>query len=93
VTDPNDIMFWQYTGQLTLSDDDKRAICDIYPPHRETSGQCSFLPRHGFAAECASSQEQLRCSGSGSGSGSGAGALVVMVVGLALGWGRRARGR
>jgi matrixin len=64
VSDPSDVMFWQYTGQTSLSDDDKRAMCTLYPPHRAGSGTCEDLPRHGFSAECADTQPELTCAAS-----------------------------
>jgi hypothetical protein len=36
----------------SLSDDDIRGICAIYPPERQTD-HCDFAPRGGFASECA----------------------------------------
>lgn len=45
-----------------LSTDDINAICTTYPLDRDTQGECDFLPRHGFASECLSDQDEGTCA-------------------------------
>ncbi len=80
VSDSGDVMFWQYTGQVSLSDDDKRAMCAIYPPHRPGSGTCDDLPRHGFSPECADAQPELTCAASPLVARPGASAALLLVM-------------
>ncbi|APR84969.1 Hypothetical protein A7982_10318 [Minicystis rosea] len=39
----------------TLSDDDRKGICNIYPPGAITDA-CDATPRHGFSTQCAADQ-------------------------------------
>ena len=92
VSESSDVMFWQYTGQVSLSDD-KRAMCAIYPPRRPGSGTCDDLPRHGFSPECADAQPELTCPASPlvARPGASAALLLVMLIGLTLPLRRRDR--
>ena len=58
--DPNATMFAEYgggTGFRTLSADDERGICAIYPPGRTPTTQ-SCEPRHGFSGFYASTSSR-----------------------------------
>jgi hypothetical protein len=60
-------MFAVYSAGSTdfrsLSPDDDAAICDAYPPKDELPA-CNPIPRHGFATECSSDQEEGSCAAS-----------------------------
>lgn len=50
------------TDLRILTADDQQAICAAYPPDRTAQGACTAIPRHGFAPECESRQDYVRCS-------------------------------
>lgn len=88
-------MFPDYSRGTTtirnLTDDDRAAICVAYPPDRALAGECTGLPRHGFAPECGADQTYVKCA-----MGSGGGALPIWPVLSALallGLRRTIRGR
>jgi hypothetical protein len=91
-------MFPDYTkGTIdirTLQPDDQGAICTAYPPGRHATGDCTGLPRHGYAPECVDQQTYVKCGvsagqvGGPDGPGGGA-ALAAIAAALAA----RARGR
>jgi hypothetical protein len=91
VTDPNDVMYPRYTGALTLSVDNIRSICAAYPPGRHASGACTYLPRHGFSAECAADQQRLTCGAAGrpGAAGSWVGVLAALLGAVTLGCRKR----
>ena len=45
-----------------LSADDEQAICSAYPPDRTATGECTAIPRHGFAPECKNEQTYVTCA-------------------------------
>jgi MYXO-CTERM domain-containing protein len=52
-------------GFRSLGDDDLSAICSIFPPGKEAvPASCNPIPRHGFAAECATEQPAAHCAAS-----------------------------
>jgi len=59
-------MFPNYPPQSitlrSLEDDDMAAICAAYPKGRATEGECSYLPRHGYASECLDEQYVSDCA-------------------------------
>ena len=61
-----------------LAPDDRAAICAVYPPDRTPEGECTGIPRHGFAPECGAEQTYVSCS-----AGRGEGTPWGWVVGLA----------
>jgi Matrixin len=71
------------TSLRTLSSDDVAAICDIYPPGRKTEGKCDYLPRHGFAPECAAEQREGDCALGAREPATGFGLVVLTLLGLA----------
>lgn len=48
--------------ERSLTDDDKRGICAMYPPWPIDREACNPIPRHGFASECASEQPKHGCA-------------------------------
>jgi hypothetical protein len=42
--------------------DDIAAICDAYPPGRIGTGDCTGIPRHGWAPVCYAAQTYVRCA-------------------------------
>jgi hypothetical protein len=69
-------MFPDYTRGTTtirqLAPDDIAAICATYPANRKKAGECTAIPRHGFAPECVEDQTYVKCSvSSGEGGDSG----------------------
>ncbi len=78
------------TSLRTLADDDIAAICDTYPAGRRTEGKCDYLPRHGFAPECAASQREGDCALGAEEPAAGFGLVLVALLGLAS---RRRLGR
>jgi hypothetical protein len=59
-------MFASYTpGTITIRQpaaDDVAALCDAYPVGRSATGECTGIPRHGFASECFAAQTYVRCA-------------------------------
>ncbi len=59
-------MFPNYPPQSidlrTLENDDMAAICVTYPPNRIADGECTYLPRHGYASECLDEQVRADCA-------------------------------
>ena len=63
-------MAWRWRFSLSLSvptlatdelhADDMQAVCNAYPPGRETAFKCDGLPRPGYSLECADVQQGLR---------------------------------
>lgn len=47
-------------SKRTLTQDDKKAVCALYPPTEET--RCNAMPRHGFSSECSNMQPNNDCS-------------------------------
>lgn len=47
-------------SKRSLSQDDARAVCALYPPKEDT--KCNPMPYHGFASECADMQPNSDCS-------------------------------
>lgn len=78
-----------------LADDDRAAICEVYPPFMEEQTACNPIPRHGFSPECAASQMEGTCSAAGAmrSRGGGAGALSIATGLLLLARRRRAARR
>jgi hypothetical protein len=54
--DPEATMFATYepkdTKMRTLEEDDKAAICHVYPPTRTNLPECDPTPRHGYSTKC-----------------------------------------
>lgn len=78
-------MFPDYTRGTTtireLAPDDQLAICAAYPVKRKTVGECTAIPRHGFAPECEVDQTYVKCSAApASSSAGGAWALAIAAV-------------
>jgi Matrixin len=48
--------------ERTLTLDDQRGICAMYPPWPIDRAACNPIPRHGFASECAANQPAPSCS-------------------------------
>jgi hypothetical protein len=46
----------------TLSADDMAAVCADYPPNRQTNGDDSCIPRHGWASQCGPDQNFGTCA-------------------------------
>jgi hypothetical protein len=85
-TDAEATMFAFYNGGTslrTLSDDDVSAICDVYPPGRKSEGKCTYLPRHGFAPECAADQHEGDCAFGAREPATGFGLVLIAMLGLA----------
>jgi hypothetical protein len=84
------------TAIRVLAPDDELAICVTYPPDRSATGDCTGLPRHGFAPECQDAQTYVKCAAGPTGAvdgrgGAGATGALALLAGL---WrSRRARGR
>jgi hypothetical protein len=79
-------MFATYNGGpdiRTLEQDDMDAICKAYPPGREAVGDCTGIPRHGFAPECGQDQTYVKCGTSRAG-GEGGSAMPLAALALAL---------
>src|SRR5262249_32114894 len=51
--------------QSQLQSDDVAGFCAIYPVGRQSAGECSYLPRHGFAESCKAEQTHGGCTLSG----------------------------
>lgn len=79
------------TEQRTLTADDQRGMCAMYPPWPIDRAACNPIPRHGFAPECRTSQPEHSCSTGGVGTGGSAGWVAVWLTTLAVGMGRRKR--
>jgi hypothetical protein len=64
--DPNATMYAVYTEGTTgirmPAPDDVAAICEAYPIDRTPVGDCTGLPRHGWAPECYPDQTYVHCS-------------------------------
>jgi hypothetical protein len=71
------------TGLRTLEADDMAGICEAYPPDRQATGDCTGIPRHGFASECVAHQTEVRCSASPGSDAGGAGALALVLAAAA----------
>src|SRR5262249_10761842 len=73
--DPTATMFASYVMGTTsireLQPDDIMAMCEAYPIDRHTVGECTGVPRHGFASECYADQSYLRCAASPGDAGAG----------------------
>lgn len=78
-------------GIRTLKLDDKTAICAAYPPGRRAVGECSGLPRHGFAPECVEQQTYVKCGVAPGPTGGGGAAALAVIAALTMR--RRATGR
>lgn len=81
-------MFPNYTKGTTdirhPAPDDYAGICAAYPPSRQPTGECTGIPRHGFASECGADQTHVKCS-AGAGEASSGGALgFAALAALAL---------
>jgi len=50
------------TQQRTLSIDDQRGMCTMYPPWPIDLARCNPIPRHGFSPECRSEQPEHGCT-------------------------------
>lgn len=93
-------MFPDYTRGTTsirvLSPDDQAAICVVYPPNRKPVGECTGIPRHGFAPECGDDQTYVQCAAApGGSSASAAWVLAAVAITARLGsrgWSRSRRG-
>ncbi len=48
--------------ERTLTPDDQRGMCAMYPPWPIDREACNPIPRHGFASECESEQPEHGCS-------------------------------
>ena len=72
------------TGIRTLKPDDMAAICAAYPPGRHPVGECSGLPRHGFAPECVDQQTYVKCGVAPGATGVGSAAALALIAGLTL---------
>ncbi|MFT3765271.1 MAG: matrixin family metalloprotease [Minicystis sp.] len=85
-------MFPDYTRGTTtlrvLSPDDEMAICVAYPPERKPVGECTGIPRHGFAPECNDEQTYVKCAASPADGGSAPG-LGALALGAAVTFARR----
>ncbi len=80
-------MFASYTpGTIDIRNpapDDIAALCAAYPVGRSATGDCTGIPRHGFAPECFAAQTYVRCAAGGrAGAGDGFGPLGA-TLGLA----------
>lgn len=77
------------TEMSTLTADDQRGMCALYPPWPVDRATCNPIPRHGFASECRGDQPEHGCSTARvrpSGSG-----FAVWLAAAALGLWRRRR--
>jgi hypothetical protein len=52
------------SGGAALSDDDKKAICAVFPPVSGLSDTCNPIPRHGYSSQCKTEQVAVKCSAS-----------------------------
>src|SRR5262249_15492160 len=100
--DADATMFSEYkmgsTGLRDLSPDDVKAICAAYPPDRQTRGECSYLPRHGYSPDCKDVQladpaRLTECEASPAGAPAGALDLTPAAAALILLAARRSRRR
>lgn len=67
------------TSMRTLDDDDKAAVCAIYPPTRVGLPVCNPTPRHGYSTECGSpSEEPKTCSMRAAGAPAGGVGLLAL---------------
>ena len=97
--DASATMFASYvmgtTGLRVLQPDDVAGICEAYPVDRRSVGDCTGLPRHGFAPECFADQTYVRCAAGGAGSrgegGAPGAAFALVLAAAALGFRVRAR--
>ncbi|APR79961.1 Hypothetical protein A7982_05308 [Minicystis rosea] len=65
-----------------LSKDDEQAICLAYPPDRMPKGECTGIPRHGFAPECRNDQTYVACAARPIARGDVAGAGSIAIAAL-----------
>lgn len=88
-------MFPDYTRGTTsirlLAPDDIAAICAVYPPDRKMLGECTGIPRHGFAPECGQDQTYTKCSAAPGETGGGEG-IAALAIAMAIAM-RRIRAR
>jgi hypothetical protein len=82
-------MFASYTPGTTSirqpAPDDVAAICNAYPVGRAATGDCTGIPRHGFAPECFAEQTYVSCAaGPTRGEGDGGGPLGATLALAAL---------
>jgi hypothetical protein len=81
-------MFPSYmTGDVSIRNptaDDIAAICLAYPVDRTPAGECTGIPRHGWAPQCFAEQSYLGCAVASPGPvrGGGRGGLGLGIVGI-----------
>jgi hypothetical protein len=94
--EPMTTMFPDYTRGTTdirhLAPDDMDAICAAYPPDRVPTGQCTGIPRHGFAPECGDEQTYVSCA-AGPAEGGMAAGWSLLAMSAAIAAARRATAR
>lgn len=86
--DDDATMFSVYTAGTTafrtLSDDDRAAMCKVYPP-KNLPKSCNPIPRHGFSPECRANQTEGDCAVRAAPLGTSRGALAALgALSLAL---------
>lgn len=73
--------------ERSLTEDDQRGICAMYPPWPIDRESCNPIPRHGFASECKSDQPEHGCNVSGQRTHP----LPWLAIGLVCAWVARSR--
>ena len=88
-------MFERYdpgsTEMRTLTADDQRGMCALYPPWPVDHAACNPIPRHGFESECRGDQPEHGCSTTRAGTRGSEVALWLLAASLGL-WRRRRSG-